>query len=475
MRKTLKRTLAFMLTALMLFGAGTKVNAESQIQIIKTDIVADSVVNCEGYACLKVNEKYDDKYRLVSFPQAALVDSNGKFLFPYKNTWLSYYVSDEVVSLVNLNKIYDYYYISDNDGESYIDLPKYYDINGNELFKNTARFSSPMINGYAFIIDGYEVYNEHNAKAYLVDKKGQKIYTFPKDFSDSVSFGGGLYVEGAGFAKSVTWPNEGLIGVASTGCNYCEPESYIDFKGNTLISLSGYSSNGMFSDGLAKVMSSKNEKYGFINAKGTEVIACQFDACSNFKNGYCCASKNNKWGYIDKTGKTVIPFEYDDCYGAGSGLFAVVKNGKCGLVDINNSVVVPFDYDDISSATGGVAYAIKNRKLYIIKVNNDAQSGKISVLINDFELKYKNVAKLIPTINVADGVKYSVEYKSLNPSVATVDKDGNVIAVGRGDTLVTCKVTDENGNVAEDSCGVNVYYSFGQWLIKILLLGFLWY
>ena len=56
-------------------------------------------------------------------------------------------------------------------------------------------------------------------------------------------------------------------------------------------------------------------------------------------------------------------------------------------------------------------------------------------------------------------------------------KKGDLLIVKSIDRLgtITCTVTDEYGNVAKDTCNVNVYFSFGQWLIWILLLGFLWY
>jgi hypothetical protein len=32
---------------------------------------------------------------------------------------------------------------------------------------------------------------------------------------------------------------------------------------------------------------------------------------------------NNKWGFIDKTGKELIPFKYDDCLNFSEGLAGV--------------------------------------------------------------------------------------------------------------------------------------------------------
>ncbi len=98
-----------------------------------------------------------------------------------------------------------------------------------------------------------------------------------------------------------------------------------------------------------------------------------------------------------------------------------------------------------------------------------------SVKINDIELKYKEGTTIKPEITADDGVKYEVKFESSNPKVATVDKDGKITTTGKGETKITCTVTDQYGNVAKDTCKVTVKFSFGQWLIWILLFGFLWY
>lgn len=64
---------------------------------------------------------------------------------------------------------------------------------------------------------------------------------------------------------------------------------------------------------------------------------------------------------------------------------------------------------------------------------------------------------------------------SSDPSVATVDENGNIYGAGKGNATITCTVTDEFGNVVSDTCDVEVNYTFGQWLIVIFLFGWIWY
>ena len=98
-----------------------------------------------------------------------------------------------------------------------------------------------------------------------------------------------------------------------------------------------------------------------------------------------------------------------------------------------------------------------------------------SVSIGDITMNYKKSAKINPSITADDGAEYTVKYSSSNTSVARVDDNGNVYGAKRGSATITCTVTDSNGNTVSDSCNVTVKYSFGQWLIIILLFGWIWY
>ncbi len=98
-----------------------------------------------------------------------------------------------------------------------------------------------------------------------------------------------------------------------------------------------------------------------------------------------------------------------------------------------------------------------------------------SVSVSDITMNYKKSAKINPSITADDGAEYTVKYSSSNTSVARVDDNGNVYGAKKGSATITCTVTDSNGNTVQDTCNVNVKYSFGQWLIVILLFGWIWY
>ena len=102
--------------------------------------------------------------------------------------------------------------------------------------------------------------------------------------------------------------------------------------------------------------------------------------------------------------------------------------------------------------------------------------GKVnSVDIADIEMNSKDSTTITPNISADEGVEYTVTYSSSDTDVAYVDENGNVTATGKGSAEITVTVTDEYGNVVTDTCDVEVKYTFGQWLIIILLFGWIWY
>ena len=103
--------------------------------------------------------------------------------------------------------------------------------------------------------------------------------------------------------------------------------------------------------------------------------------------------------------------------------------------------------------------------------------ASISMYLNtsNISMNYKSSTTLTPSISVNSGVEYTVEYFSSDPSVATVDENGKVTATGTGNATITVTVTDQYGNVVTDTCGVSVNYTWWQWIIVIVLFGWIWY
>ena len=119
--------------------------------------------------------------------------------------------------------------------------------------------------------------------------------------------------------------------------------------------------------------------------------------------------------------------------------------------------------------------SIIDSKIKFNSSQDNIESNVNSVSVSDIKLNYKKSTTIKPTIKADEGAKYTVKYSSSNTKVATVDENGKVYAAKKGSATITCTVTDSNGNTVSDTCKVTVKYSFGQWLIKILLFGWIWY
>lgn len=106
-----------------------------------------------------------------------------------------------------------------------------------------------------------------------------------------------------------------------------------------------------------------------------------------------------------------------------------------------------------------------------------------SVSIDDQKISYRRSSIVIPVIDADSGVNYTVTFTSSNPSAIKVDNSGRVTSVrpsipsffARPSATITCTVTDQNGNTVSDTCKVTVKFIWWQWIVKILLFGWIWY
>lgn len=95
--------------------------------------------------------------------------------------------------------------------------------------------------------------------------------------------------------------------------------------------------------------------------------------------------------------------------------------------------------------------------------------SKLDIAEDSISLDYKASKTL--TLEKSDSIK-EVEWVSSNDKVATVDENGKVVAKGTGSAVITAQTPD---GAITDTCNVKVSYTWWQWIIVIVLLGFLWY
>ena len=90
---------------------------------------------------------------------------------------------------------------------------------------------------------------------------------------------------------------------------------------------------------------------------------------------------------------------------------------------------------------------------------------KVELNNHNLSINYKDKTQLISSVK-------NVEWTSSNINVAIVDSNGKVTATGTGNVVIKATI---KGTDISDSCQISVSYAWWQWIIEILLLGFLWY
>ena len=162
---------------------------------------------------------------------------------------------------------------------------------------------------------------------------------------------------------------------------------------------------------------------------------------------------------------------------SGLTLEAKYSDGTTKIIE-NGFECSPKQLTSVGKKTVTVTYEGKKATFDVsVLEKTTPKPGVKSVSIDDISLNYKKSTTLKPTIKADDGAKYKVEYSTSNAKVATVDKNGKVTATkrGSGSATITCTVTDSNGNVVKDTCKVNVSLTWWQWIITIVLFGWIWY
>lgn len=135
---------------------------------------------------------------------------------------------------------------------------------------------------------------------------------------------------------------------------------YIDKKGETAIS-TPFSICGDFHNGRAYVMG-KNNKYGFINNRGDEIIPCIYDEVRDFSDSIALVRISDTLYYIDTEGKRIsqefhnisLITDFHDGYAAimdvkdlKAGELAIYNNSQWGYMNKKMSIVIPTVYGEV--------------------------------------------------------------------------------------------------------------------------------
>lgn len=165
---------------------------------------------------------------------------------------------------------------------------------------------------------------------------------------------------------------------------------YIDAKGNQVIKPQ-YDTADKFQNGLAKV--SKGGKYGYIDKSGNVVVEIKWPELGSFGDGLAYFKQGNKYGYLNTAGEIVIEAQYDSATAFSDG-YAPVKDGVAwGVIDTKGNTVVPFAYTSLRSIRGAGMFVGTEFNSPVI-VNE--QGDLITVVLKDGQLPSTNIAEGTP-------------------------------------------------------------------------------
>ena len=194
-----------------------------------------------------------------------------------------------------------------------------------------------------------------------------------------------------------------------------------------------------FHDGLAGVV--LNDKYGYIDGKGNEIISLKYDDADEFREGLAEVTLDNKSGFIDKSGKEIIPFKYDDAFYFSEGLASVELNNKWGIIDKTGKEIIPFIYDSPAVFSEGLAsvklndkygFMDKTGKEIILFIYDDAYGFSERLAVVKLNGKYGFIDKqgtVVVPIKYDDASSFDEGLASvkLNGKWGLIDKQGTVV------------------------------------------------
>lgn len=136
----------------------------------------------------------------------------------------------------------------------------------------------------------------------------------------------------------------------------------------------------------------KNEKWGYINEEGAELIAPKYDDASLFSEGLAVVTLNDKSGYINKSGKIILPLIYTEAESFQNGYAIVMADSLYGMINRKGEFVIKPEYDELSDAVEDVCVGVKNGKSCYISKTGKRITDCIFDMANDFRDGYAIVS-----------------------------------------------------------------------------------
>jgi hypothetical protein len=147
----------------------------------------------------------------------------------------------------------------------------------------------------------------------------------------------------------------------------------------------------------------KNEKFGYLDATGKEVVKAEFDEIDPAfeqifaeQKGVVRVRKGNLFGYINFKGETILSVSYEwigdfaKTYEVRGAVTIAKKNGKFGTIDKHENQIIPFEYDTIrmDKRNDTLSFVQKNGKWGVIN-----QFNRMILPLEYEQVRYLQVGK----------------------------------------------------------------------------------
>lgn len=139
---------------------------------------------------------------------------------------------------------------------------------------------------------------------------------------------------------------------------------YIDHKGTVVIAPQ-FEYAYPFQNGYAVVK--RYDRFGMIDHKGREVMVCKYDFLSPFSNKRCFGidSQHDHLAMINDKFETITDYVYEDVVGYGNGLYSVKRDGKYTFLDNKGKEHFGM-YEFVGSFIDGRCMVVRDGKYGII-------------------------------------------------------------------------------------------------------------
>ncbi|MBP6532330.1 MAG: WG repeat-containing protein [Bacteroidia bacterium] len=201
----------------------------------------------------------------------------------------------------------------------------------------------------------------------------------------------------------------------------------------------------------------KNEKWGYINEEGVELISPQFDDAILFSEGLAVVTLNEKSGYIGKSGKVILPLVYTEAESFQNGYAIVMVDSLYGMINRKGEFVIKPEYDELGDVVEDVCIAVKDGKAgYISKYGkkitecvydlaNEFLDGFAIVAVDEKHGLINTLGKFViePLYDELIAISKNRMKASNNDKWGVIDRAGNTIA-----TFIYDDIGDYNDGLA---------------------------